>query len=38
MKKFFHLLSKPEEMSNEACAVCMLSIFTFLALMFCWAI
>ena len=36
MKKLIHLLFNPEEMSKEACAVCLVGIYALVALMFCW--
>ncbi len=38
MKQFITLLQHPERMSDVSCAVTLLSVYTFLALMFVWAI
>lgn len=38
IKEFFHLLFNPEDMSKEACAVCMVGVYLILALMFVWTL
>lgn len=38
IKEFLHLLFNPEDMSKEACFVCMVGIYAVVALMYIWAI
>lgn len=38
IKEFLHFIFNPEDMSKEACAVCMVGIYAVVALMFIWNI